>query len=66
LRIVVDGLTEEVARDATVLDVLRQRSEPTTHIIVEINGTFVHPNSYADRTLREGDRMEVVYPAFGG
>ncbi len=66
MKIVVDGLGEEVPDGATVLDVLLQRGEPTTHIIVEINGSFVHPNSYDETELTAGDRMEVVYPAFGG
>jgi thiamine biosynthesis protein ThiS len=66
LQISVDGLPEVVADNATVIDVLRQRGEPAEHIIVEINGSFVHPDTYTTKRLREGDRIEVVYPAFGG
>ncbi len=66
MRIVVDGLPENVPDGATVLEVLKQRGEPTTHIIVEINGSFVHPQIYDEKTVHPGDRMEVVYPAFGG
>ena len=66
MKIVVDGLPEDVPDHATVLDVLRKRDEPTTHIIVEINGSFVHPLSYGEKEIHPGDRMEVVYPAFGG
>ena len=66
MRIIVDGLPEHVPAGANVLDVLRQRGEPTTHIIVEINGLFVHPRVYGETKLSPNDRMEVVYPAFGG
>lgn len=66
MRIVVDGLPENVPDGTTVLEVLKQRGEPTTHIIVEINGSFVHPQVYDKKTVQPGDRMEVVYPAFGG
>ena len=66
MRIVVDGLPEDVSDRATVLDVLKKRDEPTTHIIVEINGSFVHPQIYGEKQVHPGDRMEVVYPAFGG
>ena len=66
VRIIVDGHPEDVPDGANVLDVLRQRGEPTTHIIVEINGSFVHPQVYGDTKLHPDDRMEVVYPAFGG
>jgi thiamine biosynthesis protein ThiS len=63
---VIDGLPEHLTSGTTVLEVLKQRGEPTRHIIVEINGSFVHPDAYAEKRLREGDRLEVVYPAFGG
>ncbi len=66
MRIVVDGLPEDVPDGATVLEVLQQRGEPTTHVVVEINGSFVHPQAYHEKVLHPEDRMEVVYPAFGG
>ena len=66
MRIIVDGLPEDVPDRATVLEVLQQCGEPTTHIIVEINGSFVHPQIYGAKKVHPGDRMEVVYPAFGG
>ena len=66
MRIVIDGLPEKVSDGATVLDVLKQRGESTNHVIVEINGSFVHPHSYEETKVRPGDRIEVVYPAFGG
>lgn len=66
VKLVVDGLSEEVPDRATVLDVLRARGEPTTHIVVELNGSFVHPDKYGVTKLRPDDRLEIVYPAFGG
>ena len=66
MRIVVDGLPENVPDGVTVQEVLKQRGEPTAHIIVEINGSFVHPQIYDEKKVHPGDRMEVVYPAFGG
>ena len=66
MRIVVDGLPAEVPDRASVSEVLKLRGEPTTHIIVEINGSFVHPDEYGTTRLNRDDRMEVVYPAFGG
>ncbi len=66
MRIVVDGQPETVKSGATVLDVLQRRNEPTAHVLVEINGSFVHPREYGDIFLRPGDRMEVILPAFGG
>ena len=64
--IVLDGMEEEVPTDSTVLDLLSERGEPTTHVIVELNGSFVHPDNYRTTKLQSGDRLEVLYPAFGG
>lgn len=66
MKVVVDGQAETVRSGATVLDVLRRRGEPTTHVLVEINGSFVHPREYGEVLLSPGDRMEVILPAFGG
>jgi len=66
VQIVVDGLPVEVSEGATVLQILKQLGEPTSHIIVEVNGSFVHPKSYGRTRLEKDDRVEVVYPAFGG
>jgi len=66
VRIVVDGNEEDFKRGSTVLALLRGRGEPTTHIVVELNGVFVHPEEYENTELKPGDRVEVVYPAFGG
>ena len=66
MKVFVDGLPEDVPDGTTVTEMLDRRGEPTTHIIVEINGSFVHPNNYKRTRLSQDDRMEVVYPAFGG
>ena len=66
MQIVVDGLPEEVPAKTTIRDLLMERDEPTDHIIVERNGSFVHPRDYAAIKLQPSDRIEVVFPAFGG
>jgi thiamine biosynthesis protein ThiS len=66
VEIFVDDRPREVPDGATVIDVLRLLGESTTHAVVEVNGTYVHPKIYVEKSLRAGDRMEVIYPAFGG
>jgi thiamine biosynthesis protein ThiS len=66
LTIFVDGLEQEVPDQATVADVLEQLSEPAAQALVELNGVFVHKSSYSETVLKSGDRLEVIYPAFGG
>ncbi len=66
MKVVVDGLPENVPDKATLKELLEIREEPTEHVIVEVNGSFVHPNRYSRTKLKPGDKIEVVYPAFGG
>ena len=66
MEIIVDDRPREVPEGATVAEVLRLLGESPTHAVVEVNGTYVRPKTYAGRTLKAGDRMEVIYPAFGG
>ena len=66
MRVVIDGLQEDVPDTATISEVLRLRGEPTEHVIIELNGSFVRRENYHKITLKPGDRVEVVYPAFGG
>ena len=66
MKIVVDGLPEQIQDSATLLELLESKEEPTEHVIVELNGSFIHPTQYAQTQLQPGDRVEVVYPAFGG
>ena len=66
MKIEVDGFPREVPDGATVGELLRELDEPTSHVIVEINGSFLPAERYEQTSLEEGDRVEVIYPAFGG
>ena len=66
MKIIVDDLPREVPGGATVYDILRLLGEAVKHAVVEVNSVYIHPREYAERTLNAGDRMEVIYPAFGG
>ncbi|MHC4778787.1 MAG: sulfur carrier protein ThiS [Planctomycetota bacterium] len=66
MKIFVDDLSREVPEAATVYDVLTIFGEAVKHAVVEVNGLYVHPKEYGEKVLKTGDRMEVIYPAFGG
>jgi sulfur carrier protein len=66
MEISVDGLAREVPDDATLAQVLALLGEPDTHFIAEINGTYIPKVKYESTKLSPGDRLEVIYPAFGG
>ena len=66
MKIIVDGFPREVPENATVAGVLRALGESLKHALVEINGNYIHARDYEVTRIRPGDRMEVIYPAFGG
>lgn len=66
MKILVYGIEKEFPDGATVADVLAELEEPEKFILVEVNGTYIRHEDFAAKRLAEGDRLEVIYPAFGG
>jgi sulfur carrier protein len=66
VRILLNGEPREVAEGSTLDLVLEQAEEPAEHALVEVNGRYVPGRLLAGRVLVEGDRVEVILPAFGG
>lgn len=66
MKIVLDGEPERVADGLTVAGLLSARGEPAKHVLVEVNGELVRQAELQRRVLREGDRVEIILPAFGG
>jgi thiamine biosynthesis protein ThiS len=66
LRVVVNGFERRVPSGTSVGALLLADGEPRGHVLVELNGLFLAPAEYDARLLEEGDRLEVILPAFGG
>ena len=66
MRLWVNGQDRDLADGLTVSELLDLDGEPVSHVIVEINGVFLPRSRYAVQGLREGDRVEIILPAFGG
>lgn len=66
MRVVLNGEERQLTEGATVSAVLAQEGEPADHVLVEINGAYCPPRRYENTRLTEGDRMEIILPAFGG
>lgn len=52
--------------ESTVGELLAQLREADPHMIVELNGRLVYPTRYATTRLKNGDRLEIINPDFGG
>ncbi|MFH2125437.1 MAG: sulfur carrier protein ThiS [Pseudomonadota bacterium] len=66
ITITVDGLAEEVPRGLGLPQLIERHQAQHKDLIVEINGRFVHPKTYHEVELNQGDRVELIHPAFGG
>ena len=66
MRLIINGLERQVRPGLTVAELLAAEQEPADHVLVEVNGAYVPAAEYLRLTLREGDRVELILPAFGG
>ena len=65
MRIVLNGEERRVEEGLTVARLLDDADPAYHHGLVEVNGELLPEERY-DRLLVEGDRVEVILPAFGG
>ena len=66
MHLVVNGLRREAPEGITLEGLLDLEGEPVRHVVVEVNGAFIAKGEYPSRVLSEGDRIEIILPAFGG
>jgi len=66
IEIVYNGMKEKVRSGTTVADLIVLAGDNDRHLIVEQNNRFVHPHTYQSTILKEGDRIELINPDFGG
>jgi len=66
IRIVVNGMPEEVPPSATLTDLIGLFGEMDPDLIVELNGRFVFAQDYTATRVAPNDRVEFIHPNFGG
>jgi len=66
VRVVVNGEPRETRPEATVLALLESLGCAPGRVAVELNGDALRRADFAGRTLRDGDRIEVVQFVGGG
>jgi thiamine biosynthesis protein ThiS len=66
IRIVVNGMPEEVPSSAALADLIGIFGEMDPDLIVEHNGRFIFPQDYASTRVAPHDRVEFIHPNFGG
>ena len=66
MRLFVNGMPQSFPADAKLEDVVESEGIPAKHVVVEVNGRFVPRKQHQETSLSEGDRVEIILPAFGG
>ena len=66
MNVVVNGETRQAHPEATVLALLESLGCAPGRVAVELNGDVLPRSDFGRRTLRDGDRVEVVQFVGGG
>jgi sulfur carrier protein len=68
MKIVLNGEPRELRAPATVVDAVDASGAPESRdgVAVAVGGEVVPRSSWADRTLAEGDQVEVLQAVQGG
>ncbi len=66
MKITLNGESSIVKDGSTIADLLRSLDLAPVRVAVEVNEDLVPRTTFADATLRDGDRIEVVTFVGGG
>lgn len=66
MKIALNGEEREVAPSTSLLELLEASGHAQRRIAVEINREIVPRSRYGERTLVQGDRIEIVHAIGGG
>ena len=66
MKISVNGDHVDAREAKTIADLVNRYQLPPQSILVEHNGLAVHRHEWAERSLAEGDRVELIRVAAGG
>jgi len=62
----LNGEGVDVREEKTIAELIDRYQLPPQSILVEHNGLAVHRHEWAERSLAEGDRVELIRVAAGG
>jgi len=66
MKLTVNGEAREVAAGSTVRQLLDDLQIPATRVAVELNLETVPRTDFAERTVQDGDAIEIVHFVGGG
>ncbi len=66
MQLKINGETREVSDACTLDELVRELSLAPQRVAIELNQNVVRRNDWAETTLHEGDRLEIVHFVGGG
>jgi sulfur carrier protein len=66
MTISLNGETVDAREATTIAELIDRYQLPPQSILVEHNGLAVHQHEWAERSLAEGDRVELIRVVAGG
>ncbi|HST29536.1 MAG TPA: sulfur carrier protein ThiS [Chthoniobacterales bacterium] len=66
MRILINGEGSDTQGAANVAELVERYRLLPQSILIEHNGTALHPREWRQRTLADGDRIEIVRVVAGG
>lgn len=66
MQVMINGEARQLVDGITVSQLLEQLQIPATRVAVERNLEIVPKARYAEQTLQDGDRIEIVHFVGGG
>ena len=66
MQVIINGEARQLVDGITVSQLLEELQIPATRVAVELNLEIVPKAGYAERTLQDGDKIEIVHFVGGG
>jgi sulfur carrier protein len=62
----INGKQESLQNGITVAELIQQINLTGKRIAMELNGEIVPRSQFSDRTLKQGDKLEIIVAVGGG
>ena len=66
MRILVNGEEAEIQGAGNIAELAEKYQMPPQSVLIEHNGTALHPREWRQRVLNDGDQIEIVRVVAGG
>ena len=66
MQVIINGEARQLVDGITVSQLLEELQIPATRVAVELNLEIVPKAGYAEQTLQDGDKIEIVHFVGGG